>query len=68
MPLFGMLLGVLRGGEPVAGVIRMPALGEVFAGCRGGGATKDGAPIRCRSDDAARGRAHLHQRGEPHGA
>jgi histidinol phosphatase-like enzyme (inositol monophosphatase family) len=48
IPLFGMLLGVLAGEEPIAGVIRMPALGETFGGCRGGGATKDGAPIRCR--------------------
>jgi histidinol phosphatase-like enzyme (inositol monophosphatase family) len=47
-PLFGMLIGILHGEEPVAGVIRMPALGETFAGWRGGGATKDGAPIRCR--------------------
>jgi inositol-phosphate phosphatase / L-galactose 1-phosphate phosphatase / histidinol-phosphatase len=49
VPLFGMLLGVLQGGRPVAGVIRMPALGEVFAGSRGSGATMNGAPIRCRS-------------------
>jgi inositol-phosphate phosphatase/L-galactose 1-phosphate phosphatase/histidinol-phosphatase len=48
IPLFGMLLGVLAGDEPVAGVIRMPALGETFGGCRGGGASKDGVPIRCR--------------------
>jgi histidinol phosphatase-like enzyme (inositol monophosphatase family) len=48
VPLFGMLLGVLQGGRPVAGVIRMPALGEVFAGSKGGGATMNGAPIRCR--------------------
>jgi inositol-phosphate phosphatase/L-galactose 1-phosphate phosphatase/histidinol-phosphatase len=48
IPLFGMLLGVLAGDEPVAGLIRMPALGETFAGCRGAGATKDGAPIHCR--------------------
>jgi histidinol phosphatase-like enzyme (inositol monophosphatase family) len=47
-PLFGMLIGVLHGEEPIAGLIGMPALGETFAGCRGGGATKDGAPIRCR--------------------
>lgn len=49
-PLFGMLLGVMRGDEPIVGVIRMPALNESFAGHRGGGATKDGAPIRCRTD------------------
>ncbi len=48
-PLFGMLLGVLHNGAPVAGVIRMPALGEVFGGCRNAGATMNGAPIRCRS-------------------
>lgn len=48
-PLFGMLLGVLAGDDPVAGIIRMPALGETFAGCRGAGATKDGAPIHCRN-------------------
>jgi inositol-phosphate phosphatase/L-galactose 1-phosphate phosphatase/histidinol-phosphatase len=48
VPLFGMLLGVLQGGEPVAGVIRMPALAECYAGCRGGGATLNGAVIRCR--------------------
>ena len=49
-PLFGMLIGVMRGDEPIAGVIRMPALNESFAGRRGAGATKDGAPIRCRTD------------------
>ena len=48
VPLFGMLLGVLHQGAPVAGVIRMPALGEAYAGCRGGGATCDGQPIQCR--------------------
>jgi histidinol phosphatase-like enzyme (inositol monophosphatase family) len=48
VPLFGMLLGVLTDGEPVAGLIRMPALGEVFAGARGGGATMNGRPIACR--------------------
>jgi inositol-phosphate phosphatase/L-galactose 1-phosphate phosphatase/histidinol-phosphatase len=47
-PLFGMLIGVLRDESPEAGVIRMPALGECFAGRRGGGATLNGAPIRCR--------------------
>jgi histidinol phosphatase-like enzyme (inositol monophosphatase family) len=48
VPLFGMLLGVLHRGVAVAGVIRMPALGECFAGSRGGGATLNGAPISCR--------------------
>lgn len=48
VPVFGMLLGVIEGDVPVAGIIRMPALGECFAGCRGGGATMNGAPIACR--------------------
>ena len=48
MPLFGMLLGVLRDGRAEAGIIRMPALGEYFAGARGGGATWNGRPMRCR--------------------
>lgn len=48
-PLFGMLLGVVHDGKPVAGVIRMPALGECFAGAVGGDATLNGTPIRCRA-------------------
>jgi histidinol phosphatase-like enzyme (inositol monophosphatase family) len=52
VPLFGMLVGVLRDGAPEVGVIRMPALGEVYAGCRGGGATRNGEPIRCRGTTA----------------
>ena len=47
-PLFGMLLGVTRDGMPEAGVIRMPALGEVFGGSRGGRALRNGEGIRCR--------------------
>ena len=48
-PLFGMLLGVVRDGSPEAGVIRMPALGECFAGARGVPATLNGNPMRCRA-------------------
>lgn len=48
-PLFGMLVGVARDGVPEAGLIRMPALGECFAGARGIDATMNGRPIRCRS-------------------
>lgn len=47
-PLFGMLVAVLRGGVAEAGVIRMPALNEWFGGARGGQATWNGRPIRCR--------------------
>lgn len=49
LPLFGMLLGHLADDGPQLGVIRMPALGEVYAGGRGLGATCNGAPIRASS-------------------
>lgn len=45
LPLFGMLLGYVRKGEPVLGVIRMPALNEVYTGAQGIGASCNGAPI-----------------------
>ncbi len=47
-PLFGMLLGRLEGGVPQIGIVRMPALGETFAGARGHGASLNGAAIRVR--------------------
>ncbi len=47
-PLFGLLVAVLRGGKPVAGVIRMPALGECYAGAPGIGSDRDGTPLTCR--------------------
>jgi inositol-phosphate phosphatase / L-galactose 1-phosphate phosphatase / histidinol-phosphatase len=61
VPLFGMLLGVLHRGAPVAGVIRMPALGETFAGCRGGGATLNGTPVRCRNVPVAEARIFINE-------
>lgn len=48
-PLFGMLLGRVVAGVPQIGIVRMPALGETFAGMAGGGATLNGAAIRCRT-------------------
>ncbi len=50
VPLFGMLLGVLHDGVAVAGVIRMPGLGEIFGGAVGVGASMNGTPIACRKD------------------
>ncbi|MEO1007103.1 MAG: histidinol-phosphatase [Planctomycetota bacterium] len=38
VPLYGTLVGVLRGDEPIAGVVHMPALGETVYAARGGGA------------------------------
>ncbi len=47
-PLFGMLVAVLKGGKPVAGIIRMPALGECYAGALETGSDRDGTPLACR--------------------
>ena len=44
-PLFGFLLGHLANGIPEIGVIGMPALGEVFLGVKGKGATLNGSAI-----------------------
>lgn len=45
-PMFGMLLGHARGGAPDLGVIRMPALGEVYSGTKCQGAWCNGTAIR----------------------
>jgi histidinol phosphatase-like enzyme (inositol monophosphatase family) len=44
-PLFGMLLGLVRGGVPVLGIVGMPALEEVYCGVPGQGAQLNGAKI-----------------------
>ncbi len=57
VPLFGMLLGYIEAGQPVMGVINMPALGEVYGGARGVAATCNGQEIRvsgCTALDEAR--------------
>ncbi len=48
-PRFCVSLGLLEGPQPLLGVLVAPALGEVFAACRGGGATLNGTPIRAAS-------------------
>ncbi|MGH1575834.1 inositol monophosphatase family protein [Planktotalea sp.] len=45
LPLFGMLLGHITSRGPQLGIIRMPALNEVFSGAIGLGATCNGEPI-----------------------
>lgn len=47
-PLFGLLVGVLKAGRPIAGIIHMPALGECYAGAPSLGSARDGTPIACR--------------------
>ncbi len=45
-PLFGMLLSHLKAGVPVAGLISMPILGEIYTGGLGCGARCNGDAIR----------------------
>ena len=56
VPLYGTLVGVEVGGEPVVGVIYLPALDEMIAAARGSGCTWNGRPCRVsaatRLDDA----------------
>lgn len=48
LPLFGTLIGYLRGGEPSVGVIAAPALGEIVYAATGQGCwyRRDGSPPR----------------------
>lgn len=57
LPLWGMLLGYVTGDGAQLGVIRMPALGEVYAGAKGIGASCNGHSITvstCTSLSTAR--------------
>lgn len=46
-PLFGTLIGLVRRGEPVLGVIHQPVLGQLCVGTPEG-TTLDGRPVRVR--------------------
>jgi myo-inositol-1(or 4)-monophosphatase len=46
LPLWGVSVGLLQAGEPVAGVVYLPVLGETYAATAGGGATLNGRAIR----------------------
>jgi inositol-phosphate phosphatase / L-galactose 1-phosphate phosphatase / histidinol-phosphatase len=55
-PLFGSLIGLLRGDVPVLGVIEAPALAERWTGCQGRATLFNGTPVRtsrCRSIEEA---------------
>jgi myo-inositol-1(or 4)-monophosphatase len=49
-PGFAVSIACERDGETVAGVVNDPVHGELFAATRGGGATRNGAPIRCSKE------------------
>jgi histidinol-phosphatase len=46
VPLYGTLIGVEVGGEPVVGVVYLPALDEMVAAARGLGCTRNGRACR----------------------
>lgn len=48
-PLFGVLLGFVEEGEPLLGMIYMPALNELYIGQQGTGATLNGQPVEVSS-------------------
>ncbi len=45
-PLWANLIGLEADGEVVAGVVHLPMLGGLYTGSRGGGAFRNGVPIR----------------------
>lgn len=45
-PFFCVSIALVEHGDPVVGVVIAPALGLEWAGVRGGGATRNGAPLR----------------------
>ncbi len=49
LPLFGMLLGLVDKGNPVIGIVGMPALNEVYIGQAGFGASMNGEAISTSS-------------------
>jgi histidinol-phosphatase len=46
VPLYGVMIGLERDGEPVLGVVNIPALGEIVTGAKGLGARWNGRPCR----------------------
>jgi myo-inositol-1(or 4)-monophosphatase len=45
-PCWTVAIALVERGEPIAGVVHAPALGETYAASKGRGATLNGAPIR----------------------
>ncbi len=58
VPIWATLVGLEYRGEPVAGVVYLPALGQTYRALRGDGAFRDERPIRV-SNVATLGEAHL---------
>jgi myo-inositol-1(or 4)-monophosphatase len=45
-PAVGVSVGLVEDGRPVVGVVHAPMLGETYAARSGGGATRNGGPLR----------------------
>jgi len=54
-PIFGTLIGLVRNGTPVLGVIDQPVNGERWVGARGHGTTYNGTPVSVRDCPALAG-------------
>lgn len=63
IPLFSTLIALVEDGEPVLGLIDLPALGERYLGWRGAGCRRNGEPVRV-SGERELGRA-LVSHGDP---
>ncbi len=50
IPLFGTLIALLECGQPVLGLIDLPALGERTVAWKGGGCRRNGEPVRVSAE------------------
>jgi len=50
IPLFGTLVALLEDGEPVLGLIDLPALSERIVAVRGGGCRRNGEPVHASQE------------------
>lgn len=54
IPWFGVLIALLRAGEPVLGVLHLPVSGDLYCAERGGGAFRNGEPIAVSTEPLLR--------------
>jgi histidinol phosphatase-like enzyme (inositol monophosphatase family) len=54
IPLFSTLIALVDAGEPVFGLIDLPAVGERYVGWRGGGVRRNGRPCRVSQETELR--------------
>lgn len=54
IPLFGIFVGILDGGTPIAGAMALPAFGNVYLAEKGKGAYKDGQRISVTTETQLR--------------